>query len=70
MGGLETIQALLQIDPTVKAIAMSGYAHDPVILEPGRHGFKGTLTKPFAVGQLQEVLARAMSDLPDNEAAP
>jgi len=60
MGGLETIQALLKIDPTVKAIAMSGYMHDPVILEPECHGFKGALAKPFDVGTLQEILSRVM----------
>jgi CheY-like chemotaxis protein len=60
MGGQETIQALLKIDPSVKAIAMSGYAQDPVILEPERHGFNGGLAKPFTGDQLQEILARIM----------
>jgi len=70
MGGQETIQALLKIDPTVKAIAMSGYVHDPVILEPERHGFKGTLAKPFDVGKLQEILSRVMGSSPGSKAAP
>jgi signal transduction histidine kinase/ActR/RegA family two-component response regulator len=60
MGGKETIQALLKIDPAVKAIAMSGYAHDPVILEPERHGFKGALAKPFERGKLREIISRVM----------
>jgi CheY-like chemotaxis protein len=60
MGGQETIQALLKIDPAVKAIAMSGYAHDPVILEPERHGFKGALAKPFERGKLREIISRVM----------
>ena len=47
VGGQEAIQALLKIDPAVKAIVMSGYANDPVVLEPERHGFKGVLAKPF-----------------------
>jgi PAS domain S-box-containing protein len=70
MGGQETIQVLLKIDPTVKAIAMSGYVHDPVILEPERHGFKGTLAKPFDVGKLQEILSRVMGSSPGSTAAP
>jgi CheY-like chemotaxis protein len=70
MGGQETIQALLKIDPTLKAIAMSGYMHDPVILEPERHGFKGTLTKPFDVGKLQEILSRVLGSSPGSQAAP
>jgi len=70
MGGRETIQALLKIDPEVKAIAMSGYVHDPVILEPERHGFKGTLAKPFDVGKLQEILSRVMGSSQGSKAAP
>jgi CheY-like chemotaxis protein len=57
VGGLEAIQALLQIDPAVKAIVMSGYANDPVVLEPGRHGFKGVLPKPFTIRKIRESLS-------------
>jgi DNA-binding NarL/FixJ family response regulator len=60
MGGQEAIQELLEIDPDVKAIAMSGYLDSPVILEPERHGFKGAMPKPFDVDTLQEILARVM----------
>ena len=60
MGGQETLQALLKIDPAVRAIAMSGYAHDPVILEPERHGFKGALAKPFEGDKLKEIISRVM----------
>ncbi len=70
MGGLETIQALLQIDPAVKGIAMSGYAIDPVILEPERHGFKATLAKPFDLGKLQETLGRVMGRPAESPVAP
>ena len=62
MGGQETLQELLKIDPAVKAIAMSGYAQDPVILEPERQGFKGALAKPFAAVKLLELLARIMGN--------
>jgi two-component system cell cycle sensor histidine kinase/response regulator CckA len=60
MGGQEAIQALLRIDPAVKAVAMSGYANEPVMLEHDRHGFKSTLAKPFDRGNLQEILSRVM----------
>jgi two-component system cell cycle sensor histidine kinase/response regulator CckA len=70
MGGQETIQALLKIDPKVKAIAMSGYIDSPVILEPGRHGFKAALEKPFDAGKLQEILFRVMDSSPGGKAAP
>ena len=70
MGGQEAIQALLEIDPDVKAIAMSGYIDSPVILEPGRHGFKAALEKPFDAGKLQEILSRVMDISPGGKAAP
>ena len=70
MGGQETIQVLLKIDPNVQAIAMSGYIDSPVILEPGRHGFKAALEKPFDAGKLQEILFRVMDSSPGGKAAP
>ncbi len=60
IGGQETIQSLLKIDPNVKAIVMSGYAADPVIMEPEGHGFAGGLAKPFDSDKLREILARVL----------
>jgi PAS domain S-box-containing protein len=60
VGGQETIRELLEIDPAVKAIVMSGYANDPAVLEPERYGFKGVLTKPFDRHSLRTVLARVL----------
>jgi two-component system, cell cycle sensor histidine kinase and response regulator CckA len=57
MGGQQTMQSLLKLDPTVKGIVMSGYSDDPVILEPKRYGFKAVLSKPFCRDTLQTVLA-------------
>jgi CheY-like chemotaxis protein len=60
LGGQEAIRALLKIDPAVKAIVMSGYPSDPVVLEPERYGFKGVLAKPFDKLALQETLSRVL----------
>jgi two-component system, cell cycle sensor histidine kinase and response regulator CckA len=60
VGGQEALQALLQIDPAVKAIVMSGYTNDPAVLEPERCGFKGALVKPFSIGKLREMISRVM----------
>jgi signal transduction histidine kinase/ActR/RegA family two-component response regulator len=70
MGGREAIQALLQIDPAVKAVVMSGYANDPVVLEYDRYGFKSALAKPFNLGQLREILSRVLGSSPGSKAAP
>ncbi|MBN2505335.1 MAG: response regulator [Verrucomicrobia bacterium] len=61
IGGQETIQALLKIDPAVKAIVMSGYANAPVVMEPERCGFKGALVKPFDIGKLRDMVSRVMA---------
>ena len=68
MGGLEAIQALRKIDPGVKAIAMSGYVDNLVILEPERHGFKEAMEKPFDAGKLLETLSRVMGGSPGTKA--
>jgi PAS domain S-box-containing protein len=60
MGGLETIQELLKIDPSVTAIVMSGYADDPALLDPVRYGFKDSLTKPFNSDNLKACISRVI----------
>jgi len=60
IGGQEAIQPLREIDPAVKAIVISGYASDPVLLEPERYGFKGSLAKPFGSARLRNVLAQVL----------
>ena len=61
VGGKETIRELLKIEPAVKAIVMSGYANDPVILEPKRYGFQGVLAKPFDKLMLREALSGVLA---------
>jgi two-component system, cell cycle sensor histidine kinase and response regulator CckA len=60
VGGQQTIRELLKIDPAVKAIVISGYATDPVVLEPERYGFKGVVAKPFDKLKLREMLSRVL----------
>ncbi|MCX5733282.1 MAG: GAF domain-containing protein [candidate division NC10 bacterium] len=60
MGGVETLRALRQLSPAVKAIASSGYADDPVLLDPVRHGFCGALAKPYRLTELQMSLAKVL----------
>ena len=62
MGGMETILALRQIDPDVKAVVMSGYSEDPALQEPEVCGFKAALQKPFDTESLRSTLAQLMTD--------
>ncbi|MBX7218893.1 MAG: PAS domain S-box protein [Blastocatellia bacterium] len=60
MGGLDTLAALKQLDPKVKAIVCSGYSTDAVLTDYAAFGFQGQLTKPFIFDELQSVLAEVL----------
>ena len=56
MGGKETIEKLLEIDPDVKAIVSSGFSDDPVMSDFRKYGFNDALVKPFQISDLNEKL--------------
>ena len=56
MGGKETIKELLKIDPSVKAIVSSGYSTDAIMTDFSKYGFRGVVTKPYKVEELEEIL--------------
>ena len=56
---------LQEIDPDVRAIAVSGYTDDPLLANFTEHGFVGAITKPYTVDDLSRVLqAVAQAALP------
>jgi CheY-like chemotaxis protein len=61
MGGEEAVRALRALDPTVRAVVMSGHSDDEVMQEYSQYGFKGALTKPFDRETLLDVLSRVLS---------
>jgi PAS domain S-box-containing protein len=60
MGGEETIKNLLEVDPEVKAIVVSGYANDPIMANYKRYGFSGVLPKPHGIHELDEALQKVI----------
>ena len=56
MGGRETLEELLSIDPEVKAIISSGYTNDAVIKNYNDYGFVGVIVKPYEISELMHVL--------------
>ncbi|MBI3192822.1 MAG: response regulator, partial [Pedosphaera parvula] len=61
MGGKETIQHLLKIDPNVKAIVSSGYSNDPIMADHEAYGFSGVMAKPYKMEDLGRVLKQVLS---------
>ncbi len=61
MGGVDTIQGLLDIDPEARVIVSSGYATDPVMANFSDYGFKAVLPKPFKPENLSQVLGKVLA---------
>jgi two-component system, cell cycle sensor histidine kinase and response regulator CckA len=60
VGGVETLVRLRAMDPSVKAIVVSGYSDDPVMADCRRFGFVEAVAKPFAAGEIGEAIGRAL----------
>lgn len=58
MGGKEAIKRLIEIDPNITAIVSSGYSEDPVVSSFREFGFKGVLSKPYAIAELSAALQK------------
>ena len=58
MGGIETIQLLLALDPHARAIISSGYSGDPIMSEYREFGFKTAILKPYKMEELEDLLER------------
>jgi PAS domain S-box-containing protein len=56
IGGKQVISELIQIDPSVKAIAASGYFNDSIMSDYKKYGFKARISKPFAINELKETI--------------
>ena len=61
MGGKEAIKKLHEIEPEAKAVVYSGYSNDPVLANFKQYGFKGVVTKPFEIRDMNEVLQKAIN---------
>ena len=60
MGGRETIEKLLEIDPDARAIVSSGYSEDSVLAQYKLYGFAGAISKPYNHKQLMEAVSKVI----------
>jgi two-component system, cell cycle sensor histidine kinase and response regulator CckA len=56
MGGDETIERILKIDPEVKAVISSGYVDAPIVKDYQKYGFVDAIVKPYKMSQLKGLL--------------
>jgi PAS domain S-box-containing protein len=61
MGGKETLEKLLAVDPEVKAIVSSGYSKDPVMANFTQYGFMGIVPKPYRIEELSKALSEILN---------
>ncbi len=61
MGGRETVQKLLALDPDAKVIVSSGYSNDPIMANYKRYGFCEAVAKPYKNDELRMVVQRILT---------
>jgi CheY-like chemotaxis protein len=61
LGGKETIKKLLEINSNIIAIASSGYTNGPVMANYQEYGFRGTVSKPFHIADMEKTLHDVIS---------
>jgi len=61
MGGRETLQMILELDPAARCIVSSGYSNDPVMKEYKKFGFKGMVQKPYKLEKLSKSVFEVIS---------
>lgn len=60
MGGRQTMEELLKLDPEVRAIVSSGYSNDLVLANYQAHGFRAMISKPYDVADFTDTVDRVL----------
>jgi len=63
LGGKAAIEQIRAMGITTPAFVASGYADDPIIINPELYGFTGSICKPFMKAELIEMLEKHMHKL-------
>ena len=62
MGGEETLKELKKIDPDVKVVVSSGYAHSAAMSDFRKRGFVNVLPKPYLLEDFKRVIFESLVD--------
>jgi two-component system, cell cycle sensor histidine kinase and response regulator CckA len=58
MGGIEAVAEIRKRDGKIPVFVVSGYAENSAIKNPGDYGFTASISKPFTIAELSEMLNR------------
>lgn len=61
MGGKDAVQEILSFDADAKVIVCSGYSNDSVMSQYDEYGFKGALSKPYNLDELEKTISKALA---------
>lgn len=61
MGGKETAQQILALDPKACLIVSSGYSNDPIMSDYRSYGFAGAVAKPYNIVEFGQLLSAVLS---------
>jgi CheY-like chemotaxis protein len=61
MGGVDFITELRKLDKKIPVFVVSGYAENSVMKNPGTYGFTASISKPFAIEDLSQMLNKYIS---------
>lgn len=62
MGGAAAMKEILKIDPNARGIVSSGYSSDPIMADFREHGFRGSVPKPYRVGDFAQTLREVLAE--------
>jgi two-component system cell cycle sensor histidine kinase/response regulator CckA len=60
MGGKEAVVEIRKVSRETPVFVASGYAEDPVIAQPEKYGFTGSICKPLRKSELVKMLNRGL----------
>ena len=56
MGGVATVKEIRKLNSRIPVFVVSGYADDPIMINPSEYGFTASICKPFKKNDLVEML--------------
>jgi PAS domain S-box-containing protein len=59
MGGMEAVKEIRKVNKEIAVFVASGYADNSVMKNPAQYGFTASISKPFTIAELSEMLRAA-----------